>query len=64
MTLEDWDNDRHQGDPAAAEARRHQGRDARVVRTHRYMKMDTSVQRINAAVGLMITLLIGTKWAA
>jgi len=33
-------------------------------RTHRYMKMDTAVQRFNAAVGLRITVLVGTMWAA
>ncbi len=32
--------------------------------THRYVKMDTAVQRINAAVGLKITVLVGTMWAA
>ena len=33
-------------------------------RTHRYMKMDTAAQRINAAVGLRITVLVGTMWCA
>lgn len=33
-------------------------------RTHRYMKMDTAAQRINAAVGLKITVLVGTMWCA
>jgi hypothetical protein len=33
-------------------------------RTHRYVKMDTAAQRINAAVGLKITVLVGTMWAA
>jgi hypothetical protein len=33
-------------------------------RTHRYMKMDTAAQRVNAAIGLRITLLVGTMWAA
>jgi hypothetical protein len=32
--------------------------------THRYLKMDTAAQRINAAVGLRITVLVGTMWAA
>jgi hypothetical protein len=32
--------------------------------THRYAKMDTAAQRINAAIGLRITLLVGTMWAA
>jgi TRAP-type C4-dicarboxylate transport system permease small subunit len=33
-------------------------------RTHRYMKMDTAAQRFNAAVGLKITVLVGTMWCA
>jgi len=32
--------------------------------THRYLKMDTIAQRINAAVGLRITVLVGTMWCA
>ncbi len=32
--------------------------------THRFAKMDTSAQRFNAAVGLRITVLVGTMWAA
>ncbi len=32
--------------------------------THRYVKMDTVAQRINAAVGLRITVLVGTMWCA
>ena len=32
-------------------------------RTHAYLKRDTAVQRFNAAVGLKITLLVGTMWA-
>lgn len=33
-------------------------------RTHHFIKTDTTAQRINAAVGLRITLLVGTMWAA
>jgi hypothetical protein len=33
-------------------------------RTHGYLKRDTAAQRINAAVGLKITVLVGTMWAA
>jgi hypothetical protein len=33
-------------------------------RTHAYLKTDTAAQRFNAAVGLKITLLVGTMWAA
>jgi len=33
-------------------------------RTHHYLKTDTPAQRFNAAVGLRITLLVGTMWAA
>ena len=32
--------------------------------TSRFAKMDTSAQRFNAAVGLRITVLVGTMWAA
>ena len=33
-------------------------------RTHLYARTDTAAQRVNAAVGLRITLLVGTMWAA
>jgi hypothetical protein len=33
-------------------------------RTHRYVKRDTTAQRINAAIGLKITVLVGTMWCA
>jgi hypothetical protein len=33
-------------------------------RTHLFAKTDTTAQRVNAAVGLRITLLVGTMWAA
>jgi hypothetical protein len=33
-------------------------------RTHHFVKADTAAQRINAAVGLKITVLVGTMWAA
>ena len=32
--------------------------------THHFVKTDTAIQRINAAVGLKITILVGTMWAA
>jgi hypothetical protein len=32
--------------------------------THRFVKTDTLAQRINAAVGLKITVLVGTMWCA
>jgi hypothetical protein len=32
--------------------------------THHFVKTETAVQRFNAAVGLRITLLVGTMWAA
>jgi hypothetical protein len=32
--------------------------------THLFAKTDTTAQRINAAVGLKITVLVGTMWAA
>jgi hypothetical protein len=32
--------------------------------THLFAKTDTAAQRVNAAVGLRITLLVGTMWAA
>jgi hypothetical protein len=32
--------------------------------THHFVKADTAAQRINAAVGLKITVLVGTMWAA
>jgi hypothetical protein len=32
--------------------------------THHFLKADTAAQRINAAVGLRITLLVGTMWCA
>jgi hypothetical protein len=33
-------------------------------KTHDYVKRDTLVQRINCAVGLKITVLVGTMWCA
>jgi len=33
-------------------------------RTHDYLKRDTAAQRFNAAVGLRITVLVGTMWCA
>lgn len=33
-------------------------------RTHDYVKRETAAQRINAAVGLRITVLVGTMWCA
>ncbi len=33
-------------------------------RTHDYVKQDTALQRINSAVGLKITVLVGTMWCA
>jgi uncharacterized membrane protein len=33
-------------------------------RTHDYFKRETTAQRINAAVGLKITVLVGTMWCA
>ncbi len=33
-------------------------------KTHHYAKADTAAQRVNAAVGLRITVLVGTMWAA
>jgi len=33
-------------------------------RTHHFAKTDTAAQRINAAVGLKITVLVGTMWCA
>ncbi len=33
-------------------------------RTHHFVKADTVAQRINAAVGLKITILVGTMWCA
>ncbi len=33
-------------------------------RTHHFAKTDTAAQRINAAVGLKITILVGTMWCA
>jgi uncharacterized membrane protein len=33
-------------------------------RTHEFVKKDTVVQRFNSAVGLRITVLVGTMWAA
>lgn len=33
-------------------------------RTHHFVKTDTLIQKINAAVGLRITVLVGTMWAA
>jgi hypothetical protein len=32
--------------------------------THHFVKVDTAAQRFNAAVGLKITVLVGTMWAA
>jgi hypothetical protein len=32
--------------------------------THHFAKMDTAAQRFNAAVGLRITVLVGTMWCA
>ena len=32
--------------------------------THHFAKTDTAAQRVNAAVGLRITLLVGTMWCA
>jgi hypothetical protein len=32
--------------------------------THHFVKTDTAIQRFNAAVGLKITVLVGTMWAA
>jgi len=32
--------------------------------THRYAKHDTAAQRFNSAVGLKITVLVGTMWCA
>jgi hypothetical protein len=33
-------------------------------RTHHFVKTDTIAQRINAAVGLRVTILVGTMWCA
>jgi hypothetical protein len=33
-------------------------------RTHEFVKRDTAVQRFNSAIGLRITVLVGTMWAA
>jgi hypothetical protein len=33
-------------------------------KTHYFAKTDTAAQRVNAAVGLRITVLVGTMWAA
>jgi len=33
-------------------------------RTHHFVKADTAAQRFNAAVGLKVTVLVGTMWAA
>ncbi len=33
-------------------------------RTHHFAKTDTAAQRVNAAVGLRITVLVGTMWCA
>jgi hypothetical protein len=33
-------------------------------RTHDYVKRETAAQRFNAAVGLKITVLVGTMWCA
>jgi hypothetical protein len=33
-------------------------------RTHEFVRKDTVAQRINAAVGLKITVLVGTMWCA
>ena len=33
-------------------------------RTHHFWKADTAVQRFNASLGLKITVLVGTMWAA
>jgi hypothetical protein len=33
-------------------------------KTHEFLKRDTAVQRINSAVGLRITVLVGTMWCA
>ena len=60
-----WDDDDHRrGGRADAETWLHQGRDPRVPWTHHFVKTDTLIQKINAAVGLRITVLVGTMWAA
>jgi hypothetical protein len=65
-TQEDWDDDDddRRGTTDHTEARLHEGRDPRLCPYAPLREDGHAFQKINAAVGLRITLLVGTMWAA